>query len=261
MSHHRRTRQGVPWTGIASRIISLITPATAIGALIFTGLSLNATRDQIAIAQQGQYTDRYSRAIEQLGRQGPDQLQIRLGGIYALERLARDSPRDQSTIIEVLTTFVRTSTHPKALEPSGPNCPDIPPTPDIQAALTVLGRRVTVHDGDAIINLDNLCLTGANLEAANLSKAILNGTDLRKAIFVGAHLEDTQFIQADLSGAQLWNADLSGARLESANLTDADLMDSKLVGADLSWITINGNTNFIGVDLSGAYLEHAPIPR
>src|SRR5262245_3897517 len=94
-------RRGTNWSGVTSLVPAL----TAVGALIFTGLSLNAARDQIAVAQQGQYTDRYSRAIEQLGRQGSDQLQIRLGGVYALERLARDSPRDQPTIVDVLTTF------------------------------------------------------------------------------------------------------------------------------------------------------------
>jgi hypothetical protein len=106
-------RRTVNW----SAVTSFITALTAIGALIFTGLSLNATRDQVDVARedqrvalQGQFTDRYSRAIDQLGEQGPDRLQIRLGGIYALERLARDSPRDQATIIEVLSTFVRTNT-------------------------------------------------------------------------------------------------------------------------------------------------------
>jgi hypothetical protein len=92
-----------------SAVTSLITALTAVGALIFTALSLNTTRDQVAVAQERQYTDRYSRAIEQLGRQGPDQLQIRLGGIYALERLARDSLRDQPTIVEVISTFIRTT--------------------------------------------------------------------------------------------------------------------------------------------------------
>ena len=45
-------------------------------------------------------TDRYTKAIEQLG---PDKgLDVRIGGIYALERIARDSPRDHPTIMEVL---------------------------------------------------------------------------------------------------------------------------------------------------------------
>lgn len=84
----------------AQTIGTLVTALTAIAALVFTGLSLNATL-------QGQYTDRYTKAIEQLGHQGPEGLQVRLGGVYALERLARDSPRDQPTIIEVLSAFIR----------------------------------------------------------------------------------------------------------------------------------------------------------
>src|SRR5215217_4967771 len=56
-------------------------------------------------AEQGQITERFTRAIDQLGS---EKLEIRLGGIYALERIARDSPeRDYSTVIEVLTAYVR----------------------------------------------------------------------------------------------------------------------------------------------------------
>ena len=49
-------------------------------------------------------TDRYTKAIEQLGS---DKLDVRIGGIYALERIARDSARDHPTVIEVLAAFVR----------------------------------------------------------------------------------------------------------------------------------------------------------
>jgi len=40
------------------------------------------------LTEQGQVTDRYTKAIEQLGS---DKLDVRIGGIYALERIARDS--------------------------------------------------------------------------------------------------------------------------------------------------------------------------
>ncbi|MFC0112365.1 hypothetical protein [Kibdelosporangium aridum] len=141
-----------------SALASLITAVTAIGALVFTGLSLNATRDQVAVAQarhavaeQGQFTERYSRAIDQLGRQGAEHLQVRLGGIYALERLVRGSPRDQPTIVEVLAAFIDSTALPKiaptGLMPVAPEgspgevCPNQTSTADIQAALTVIGRR------------------------------------------------------------------------------------------------------------------------
>jgi hypothetical protein len=61
-------------------------------------------REQLAVAQQGQVTERFTRAIDQLGS---DRLDLQLGGIYALERIARDSPPDRSTIGEVLTAYVR----------------------------------------------------------------------------------------------------------------------------------------------------------
>jgi hypothetical protein len=56
------------------------------------------------LTEQGQVTDRYTKAIEQLGS---GTLDIRIGGIYALERIARDSARDHPTIMEVLTAFIR----------------------------------------------------------------------------------------------------------------------------------------------------------
>jgi hypothetical protein len=62
------------------------------------------TYRQLRTAREGQITERYTRVIDQLGHA---QLDVRLGGIYALERIARDSSADHATIGEVLTAFVR----------------------------------------------------------------------------------------------------------------------------------------------------------
>ena len=56
------------------------------------------------IAEQGHITERYTKAIQQLG---DTSLAVRLGGIYALERIAIDSERDHPTVVEVLSAFVR----------------------------------------------------------------------------------------------------------------------------------------------------------
>jgi hypothetical protein len=63
-------------------VSGLLTSVAAIGALIFTGQNLRMTRDQIAITEQGQLTERFSRAVEQLGSRSS--LDVRLGGIYSL---------------------------------------------------------------------------------------------------------------------------------------------------------------------------------
>ena len=79
------------------RLLTLGAGLFAAGALVFTARNFTLSRE-------GQVTDRYTRAIEQLGS---DQLDVRIGGIYALERVARDSARDHATVMEVLTAFVR----------------------------------------------------------------------------------------------------------------------------------------------------------
>lgn len=197
------------WTAIAA-VIAALAPATGV---YFTGRSLEATRTQNATIEQGQLTDRFTKAVDQLDRTGTDHLQARLGAIYGLERLARDSPQDQPTIIEVHSAFIRTTT-PRPIPAadgsprSAMTCPTQVVAPDIQAALTVLGRRNAAHDQNSRIDLLDTCLVGANLSSANL---------------VGAALVDADLGAANLSSAYLSRANLRGARLISTDLRTAYL--------------------------------------
>jgi len=82
---------------VRAQLLTLGAGLFAAGALVYTGLNFRLSR-------QGQVTDRYTKAIEQLGS---DKVDVRIGGIYAQERVARDSARDHSTVMEVLTAFIR----------------------------------------------------------------------------------------------------------------------------------------------------------
>ena len=111
----------------------------AAGALVFTALNFNLSRRTFELTEQGQVTDRFTKAIEQLGS---DKLDVRIGGIYALERVARDSARDHPTVMEVLTAFIREHSR----EPWPPPDPGEPEQerstrPDVQAAARV-GRPI-----------------------------------------------------------------------------------------------------------------------
>jgi hypothetical protein len=77
--------------------LAILAGALATVGAVFTGLSYRLNR-------AGQITERFTRAIDQLGS---SELDIRLGGIYALERIARDSPDDHPQVMEVLTAYVR----------------------------------------------------------------------------------------------------------------------------------------------------------
>jgi hypothetical protein len=86
------------------RLLTLVAGLFAASALVFTALNFTLSRRTFELTEQGQVTDRYTKAIEQLGS---GKLDVRIGGIYAVERVARDSAKDQPTAIEVLTAFVR----------------------------------------------------------------------------------------------------------------------------------------------------------
>lgn len=155
------------------------------GAVLLGGTALT-----LHLNRQGQITDRFSRAIEHLGH-AEDKLEVRLGGIYALERIARDSKSDQGPIVEVLTAFLREQAQSDADIPC-PSCnleharshPDVPPGPqalhprrlraDLQAVATVLGRN-RWPSGHAFVlphvDLRGVKLAGAHFEAADLHSA------------------------------------------------------------------------------------------
>ena len=79
-----------------------------LAAGVFVAATLWFTAQNYRLARQGQVTDRYTKAVEQIGS---DKLDVRIGGIYALERIARDSARDHPPVMAVLTAFVREHSH------------------------------------------------------------------------------------------------------------------------------------------------------
>ncbi|GAA2788241.1 hypothetical protein GCM10010470_23500 [Saccharopolyspora taberi] len=79
-------------------LTQLLTLGAVLVTLALAVPSYITAQSQAHLAEQGQLTDRFSKAVEQLGSDKP---QIRQGGIYALERLARDSQRDHPVVVEV----------------------------------------------------------------------------------------------------------------------------------------------------------------
>jgi hypothetical protein len=131
------------------------------------------TARNFTLSREGQVTDRYTKAIEQLGS---DKLDVRIGGIYALERIARDSAKDHPTVMEVLTAFIREhSREPWPVKGKGEQQGEKKTRPDVRAAVTMIGRRDAKRD---ILSID---LTGADLNRADFT-----GADFTGAILMGA---------------------------------------------------------------------------
>jgi uncharacterized protein YjbI with pentapeptide repeats len=164
---------------------------------------------------------------------------VRLGGIYALEGVMNTSDQYHQPVLEALCAFVRHATRTDQGDGT-------PPT-DIQAALTVIGRR---SDGTGHVDL-----SGAHIPKAVLNFADLNGTTLFKVDLRGAFL-----VLANLNGALLDGANLSGGNLIGANLSGASPNGANLRGADLGGANLNGTT-LRYADLSGATVSQTQLDK
>jgi hypothetical protein len=235
-----------------------------LGGLLLTAGAV-ATWRQLHVSREGQITDRFTRAIDQLG---DDKLDVQLGGIYALERIAIDSITDRSTISRILAAFIRTHAPwpPRpTITPTGSGTATDGPqlrwlrdrSPAVDAALGVLIRQ---HDpqGDREMHLPLTDLRGSYLVDSRLPGAWLRYANLAGSIMHGIHLEGGQLQEADLRSADLSGAHLEGAKLISANLEDANLVQVDLRNANLRNAKMR-NANLAGADLRGANLDGADL--
>src|SRR6266487_2790964 len=168
-----------------------------ISGVVATWRQVQLTRHQLDLLREGQITERFTRAIEQLGS---DNLDVRLGGIYALERIASSSQADRGPILEVLTAYVRRhSPWPAAGWEYGAATPPEP-------------------DDRQLASLRNASLRGVQGRNARLRGAVLKQADLTNALLDGADLQAADLQRANLTGANLSGADLHGAALDGAVL-------------------------------------------
>jgi hypothetical protein len=230
----------------------------------------STSRRALAAAQQGHITDRFDKAVEQLGAvdsKGQKNLEVRLGGIYALGGIANEFKELQGPITEVLSTYVRMNAPRKPQESNQKNNASIAlphPDADIQAILTVLGRRDRKYENGnqhldlRKIDIQGADLRGADLSGADLSRANVDGADLFRANLSGAHLNEADLSGAVISEARLTGAYFIGTQLSGADLSRADLSRADLRGADLRGADLQG-AHLNEADLQGALLNEADL--
>jgi hypothetical protein len=199
-------------------------------------------KEQTDADRQRRITEGYSKAVGQLAS---DKIEERLGGIYTLERISKESPDDYWTVMETLTAFVRERTRRTEAErtsvpfekriaerayflwenagrPEGRSeafrdeairlekLGEPPPT-DIAAVLIVIDRRIEKD---------------RNRERDKGWRLDFHEVVLRRADFYGMYLDSAKFFQAHLEGAYLMRAHLERADLMWAHLQGADLREA-----------------------------------
>lgn len=248
-------------------------------------------RSADADATERRITDLYTKAVEQLGS---EKAPVRLGGLYALERLAQDNPRQRQTIVNVLCAYLRM---PYTL-------PGDPPDDDADdklitahhervqerevrlAAQYILAHHLRpegdpdgpLNDEDSLddeplnifwANID-LILTGATLIDLNLSHCTIRTAGFEEASFTGdAYFYNTTFtrhawfIRATFTGdAHFEDANfIREARFDDATFTGgASFGRTTFNFADFREAIFTGDAHFNGAAFDAALFDGAALP-
>jgi uncharacterized protein YjbI with pentapeptide repeats len=262
-------------------LLQAIGGLSIVATLVITLLQLHANENQLAAQQEltrrGQIAERLARATGQLG---DSNLDTRFGGIYGLEEIGRESKDTDEQVrletYEILTAYARrhATAGPALRELSGddPNAELQARAPDVEAIMTVLGRR-SLLSTDPRLDLHDLDLRRADLVGAHFEMALLDDSHLENSVLnqshLGAarlrrtHLTDAVLANAELRGADLENAQLAHANLYGASLQFTDLTAADLSGADLMYVNLDfarlEQANLKGANLEFARLEHANL--
>jgi hypothetical protein len=260
--------------------------ATVLGGLLLAG-NLWATLGNLRVAQrtletnrEDQITQRFARAIEFLGAtddQGHPALEKRIGGVYALEGMARDHDNLYSVVIEVLTAYLRHRapwhTEP-TVEPTWGTAVVAPYHEEIQALLQenepfrvdelarfmegpigdAAARRSSGVSADFIVRMWRFNDNNMRRNTLGQNPPPLPG-DVQAILSVlgrrARWLGNGEERSLDLSRTDLRFADLRGFHLEGARLVLCNMTGALLQGAQLE------SADFEGTILDGAVFDHA----
>ena len=224
------------WLGLLAAIIGFVLSGfrtAASNTQAEAALRQNETAlRQAELSFESHVTERFTRAVEQLGH---EKRAVRLGAIYALERIAKDSPRDRDTIVETLAAYIRELAPWRPVDGGNLRRDDAAlkilyesvgyPLPiDIAAAVNIICRLLSTVDPQR----KNIDLSYTDLRQLNAPNIDLSHIKLHRANLCGGVLSN-----ATMHGTNLTEANLFGVNLFRANVTDAQLNGSDIRGAIL----------------------------
>lgn len=199
-------------------------------------------------------TETLLKASEQLGH---EKIEVRLGGIYVLERIARDSEEAYWPVMEALTAFVReksglkTCTAQESESLFGVDSDERDESEmsaDVAAVVSVIRRRK---------------VSSAEFEDPSNWSLDLAGCNLRRSNMAGAHLCHADFRRTCLEVSFLGGANIENGRLDRAKLREAFFILAKAINASFKYARLEGanfeKANLEGADFQGAHLERSVL--
>ncbi|WP_095589045.1 pentapeptide repeat-containing protein [Actibacterium ureilyticum] len=232
---------------------------------------------QVDVAEQSHITDQINKAVENIGAldsNGKPSIEVRIGGLLALERISKLNPGEHIQIMEILCAYIRENARAQVaaevpLDDKGVPTSDAAITlrDDLLTAFDIIDRRDdtrrAIEDGTFRLNFDYADFRGLNLSTRRLERARLRNARLQGANLLGADMQG-----ADLRGAEMQRAELLRAKMQRSNLIRAqmqgvDLSGAQMQGVDLCMVQMQGAglrwARMQGADLRLAQMQRADL--
>ncbi|MEV3986987.1 pentapeptide repeat-containing protein [Nonomuraea sp. NPDC049758] len=219
---------------VRGRVLAVATGLAALLAVFYTARNADTARRSFQLGERGHVTDRYSKAVEQLGS---PQAPVRLGGLYALEQLAQGTPDPgfRQTIVDVICAYLRMPFTPPTegttSEPAGRD-------PQEERQVRLAAQRILA---DHLRHHPPAARPWLRIRPADLNARHWPG------------------VRIDLSGATLIDLDLRSCHISEARFAecvfigDSTFAGSTFVGdAMFDGTVFNGAARFGGTTFDGA---------
>lgn len=246
---------------------------------VYTSRQIRIAHEQKNIAQEGEATNRFIKAIEHLNS---EHTSARLGAVFALERIAKESEREHWNIVRILTAFLREYSSHAYDHPAYVRLHEHRRLHETMSANELIkrviinflverdvsqdeeGRAIVLPDVDLSFQnvsmlkapksrLDRALLLESRLSGVDLRQATLNQANLSGAMGDGADLSEVTAVGASFVGVRFRDVNLHGANLRNANFRDAVLIGCNFDGADLTGAVFSG-ANVTGATFAQALL-------
>jgi hypothetical protein len=178
-------------------------------------------QQNLQMQQEVRLGERFSKGVEQLSSTSCG---VRVGAVYTLARIARESKTDHWPIVELLCAFLRDQ---RPIGQQGGST--AAPSEDFKAIATFIRtRRIAYEEPGQTIDLSSTDLHGLNFDGAELTGSNFGGSGLEGTSFRYAKMNGTSLVNAVATGSIFSGADLEGSFLNGAEFTG-----SQMDGVDL----------------------------